>query len=181
MTSGLSVVTMQDLLQENIEGFMPILIDIYNPDISWTEEEKQVYKQDNAHFRFICDDNTVVYQGKTYLPCSFEYVPPESDGSKIGNASVSITALDHRVRELLRKIRTTSEFSIVAMFVKINKDPNEKKFVYKYKEIKSAKFKMSVANLNTTTATFNLAFDRALSQSIPYDTATSERVPSTKG
>lgn len=181
MTSNLNIVTIQELLKENVEGFMPILIDVYNPDIYWTEEERQIYKQDNSHLRFINDVNTVVYRGKTYLPCSFDYTPPESDGSKVGNASVSITALDYRVRELLRKIKTPSELKIIAMFMKLNKDSVENKFIYKYKELKSASFKMSTANMNKITATFNLAFDRALSQSIPYDTATSERVPSTKG
>lgn len=175
--TNINVITMNELAQENVDGFLPILIDVYNPDISWSEEEREIYKQDNSHIRLICDENKVIYKEKTYLPCSFSFQPPETDGGKIGTASVSITALDHRVRRVLRSINLTSELNIISVFEKIEKEEKSGKFIYKFVPIKSAKFSMVSASVNQMTATFNLVFDRGLEQSVPYDMATPERVP----
>lgn len=40
---------------------------------------------------------------------------------------------------------------------------------------------MNSAGSNKTIATFNMVFDNILAQNIPYDIATQDRVPSTKG
>lgn len=178
--TNLNVITMNELSQENIDGFLPILIDVYNPDICWNPAEKDIYQQDNAHIRLICDDNKVVYKGKTYLPCSFNVQLPDSDGGKIGSASISITALDYRVRKILRSIRLGSELNILSVFEKKEKLEGSGKFIYKFVPIKSAKFSMNSASVNRTTATFNLVFDKGLEQSIPYDVALPERVPAAK-
>lgn len=175
----INVLTLDDLSQENIDGFFPVLIDIYNPDISWTPEEIEFYKQSNSHIRLVCDDNTVVYKGKTFLPCSFNFQPPETDGGKIGNATITITALDSRVRKLLRDIKISSELEILATFAKKEKDT--KGFTYSFYPLKNMRFEMSSATMSKVSATFNLVFDSALDQVVPYDIATPERVPSTKG
>ena len=43
----LDVITINDLWQKDIDGFLPILMDIYNPDIVWTQEEKDAYGQED--------------------------------------------------------------------------------------------------------------------------------------
>ena len=73
----IDVVTQEDLWKQNIDGYFPFLLDIYNPDIKWTEEEKTAYGQKNCHLRLICDECRVVYNGEIYLPCSFSFTPPE--------------------------------------------------------------------------------------------------------
>lgn len=178
--TNINVLTMQDLSMENVDGFFPILIDIYNPDISWSNDETNIFKQENSHIRLICDDQKVIYNNKVYIPCSFSFQPPETDGGKIGNATISITALDYRIRKVLRSIGVVSELNIISAFKKVEKE-NTGKFVYKFVPIKSAKFSMSSATVNRTTATFTLTFDRSLSQSVPYDLATQERVLGTRG
>lgn len=179
MTS-LNVVTTNDLTKENIEGYFPVLLKIENPDIYWTEEERRVYKQNNGKICLICDENTVIYKGETYLPCSFTAQLPENDGSKIGAAVISITALDVRVKKLLRSIKKESEIEFIAMFCKCEKKESEG-FLFKYVPLKMAKFTMTTANLSNGTASFRLTFDKALSQIVPYFVATQDRVPGTKG
>ena len=177
----LDVVTMNDIWQADIEGSVPILIEVYNPDIVWTDEEKEVYKQDNCYLRLISDDNKVKYNNKVWLPSSFEFTPPDTDGSKIGNASVSISALDPRVRYLLRSIKLPSEMKIVAMYSKRTLVPETGKFIYQFIKTDMASFTMTTASANNTSATFNLSFDRALNQNIPFDVAVQDRVPATRG
>lgn len=178
--SHIDVVTMKDLWDSNTDGYLPILLEIYNPDIVWTDKEKSFYSQEDSYVRFIADEIKVVYKGKTYLPCAFEYTPPESDGSKIGSASITISALDTRVRQVMRSIQLPSEINVVALFGKQEKSENGG-FIYKFVELNTMSFTMTTASANKTTASFNLDFDRSLMQNVPYDMAVQERVPATAG
>lgn len=177
----INVVTMTELWKQDIDGYLPILMEIYNPDISWTAEEQAAYGQENSYIRLIADENKVVYKGKTYLPCAFDFTPPEIDGKKVGTASISISALDSRVKRLLRTIKIPSDVRIVSLFAKTRKDGTTGAFIYQFAEMDSTTFKMSSASSNKTTATFNLQFGKNMSQNVPYDVATPDRVPGTKG
>jgi hypothetical protein len=99
------------------------------------------------------------------------------DGKKVGSASISITALDSRVKKMLRTINLPSEVTVVSMFAKVSRDSGSP--VYKYRELNSKPFKMSSASSNKTTATFNLTFGNDFSSNVPYDVATQDRVPGT--
>jgi len=171
----LDVITINDLWQKHIDGYLPVLMEIYNPDIIWTQEEKTAYGQEDSYLRVIADDNRVVYKSKTYLPCAFTYSPPELDGKKIGTASISISALDSRVKKMLRTISLPSEATIVSMFAKATRENGN--VIYKYREISSKPFRMNTANSTKATATFNLSFGKNLIQNVPYDIATQDRVP----
>ena len=175
------VVTLQELWKQDIDGYLPILMEIYNPDISWTQEEQQSYGQDNSYLRLIADESKVIYKGKTYLPCAFDFTPPEIDGKKVGAASISISALDSRIKKLLRTIEIPSEVRIVSLFAKTQKDGTTGAFIYKFAELDSTPFKMATSSSNKTTATFNLTFGKNLGQNVPYDVATPDRVPGTRG
>lgn len=177
----IDVVTMTDLWKEDVNGYLPVLIEIYNPDISWTQEERSTYGQDNSYIRLIADDSKVIYKNKTYLPCAFEYTPPEIDGKKVGAASISISALDSRVKKVLRSIRLPSEFNIVSMFAKVEKDGSTGNYIYRFAQMNSKPFIMNSAGSNKTTATFNLVFNKTMNQNIPFDVATADRTPGTKG
>ena len=175
------VITMQELWKQDVDGYLPILLEIYNPDIKWTAEEQSTYNQDNSYIRFIADESRVNYRGKTYLPCAFDFNPPEIDGKKVGNATITISALDSRIKKLLRTIELPSEARIVSLFAKTQKDGTTGAFIYQFAELNSAPFKMSTASSNKTTATFNLTFGKNMAQNIPYDVATPDRVPGTRG
>lgn len=177
----LNVVTMTDLWKQNVDGYLPVLMEIYNPDITWSAEEKSAYGQEDSYIRLIADVNRVVYKGKTYLPCAFDYTPPELDGKKVSGASLSISALDSRVKKLLRMIKLPSEVSIVSMFCKMEKDGSTGNFIYRYTELNSKPFVMNSAGSNKTTATFNLTFSKDMTRAIPFDVATVDRTPGTKG
>lgn len=177
----LDVITIGDLWKQNVNGYLPVLMEVYNPDISWTAEEQAMYGQTNSYLRLIADENRVVYKGKTYLPCAFDFDPPEIDGKKIGNASISISALDSRVKKVIRMIKVPSEVNVVSMFAKVEKDGTTGKFIYKFAELKTTPFMMNSVSNNATTATFSLVYGKDLSQNAPFDVATQDRVPGTKG
>ena len=174
MKKNIDVVTISDLWKKDNDGYMPVLMEIYNPDIKW---ESSSYEQDDCYLRLIANDSKVIYKGKTWLPCAFTFSPPETDGQKVGTASVTISALDARVRFLLRTIRISCDVRIVAMFAKMEKDDSSGKFVYKFAPLDSFDFEMQQATATNTTATFSLTFKSSLQQNVPFDLATSDRVP----
>lgn len=175
----LDVITINDLWQKNIDGYLPVLMEIYNPDISWSNDEKAAYNQEDCYLRVIADDNKVIYKGKTYLPCSFTYNPPELDGKKVGGSSITISALDSRVKKMVRSISLPSEVTVVSMFAKVTRENGN--IIYKYRELNSRPFKMNTASSNKTSATFNLVYGKNFGQNVPYDVATQDRVPGTAG
>lgn len=183
----IDVMTIQDLWKENIDGYFPYLLDIYNPDIKWSAEEISQYGQENAHLRVICDDIPVRFQNKMYLPVAFDFTPPSSDGTKIGQASLAITSLDYRIRRMLRLIKVPSEVTVMAFYVKVTNETEQSEGtddshpVYKFRRLDGMKFSMESAESDKATVKFNLVFDRSMSQNVPYDLATQDRVPAAKG
>lgn len=174
MKKNIDVVTMSELWKSDRDSFLPVLMEVYNPDIKWESKE---YEQDDCYLRLTANDSKLIYKGKTWLPCAFNFSPPETDGQKIGAASVTISALDARVKFLLRTIRVSCTAKIVAMFAKIEKDNNSGKFQYKFIPLDSMEFKMNQATVSNTTATFSLTYKSPLQQNVPYDVATTDRVP----
>lgn len=174
MKKNIDVVTMSELWKADKDSFLPVLMEIYNPDIKWESNE---YEQENCYLRLTANDSKLVYKGKTWLPCAFNFTPPETDGQKVGTASVSISALDARVKFLLRTIRVSCKAKIVAMFAKTEKDDSSGKFFYKFIPLDAVEFEMKQATASNTTANFSLTFKSPLQQNVPYDVATADRVP----
>lgn len=173
MPRNINLLTAQELFSQDTDGYLPVLLEVHNPDIKW----ENGYEQENGYLRLISDVNKVKYKGKTWLPCAFDYTPPEKDGAKIGNASITISAIDARVRILLRTIRLKSEISIVAVFAKVKRDEISENISYKFVPLENVKFSMKSATSNSSSATFTLEVDSSLKQSIPYDIATQDRCP----
>lgn len=180
--TNLTEEALRDLYAKQSDMILPVMFEVYNPDITWSEKEQKNYGQTNNYIRFINSDMKVKYQGNTYLPCVFEYQMPESDGAKVGNANVTISALDGRIRRLLRSIKLPSTFKVVAIYAKIKKDDDTGGFYYyAFQEVNSISYQMLSASSNKATASFELYFDRSLSVNIPTIMATKDKVPSTRG
>lgn len=174
----------QELNAQNINGSFPVMIEIYNPDIYWGEvvnrdNNETEYEQENCYLRLISTDTKVIYNNHTWIPCNMEFTPPEVDGAKIGTASLTMSSIDARVKLILRSLKIPSTVKAVALFAKVKKD-NSKGFIYKFIKLNGKEFTMETASSNTSTATFNLVFNKALQQSIPYDVATPDRTPAAK-
>lgn len=165
---NLQTVAMEEIWRSQSDGYLPALLEIYNPDIKWDDDS---LGQDNCYFRIISDTNAVTYRGKRYLPCKFEFTMPEENGQKIGNASISISAIDTRVTQILRSIDMPCEVTISAYFAK-------KDNVIKFFPLDSLKTSLPSATYNRTVATFNLVFKDVMQLNIPADVATSDRLPS---
>ncbi len=164
----IQTIAMEEIWKSRSDGYLPVLIDIYNPDIKWNDDS---LGQEACHFRAISDTNAAVYKGKKFLPCSFNVKVPEEDGEKLGTATITISTIDTRITQVLRSIDMKCEVTIEAFFAKQGTK-------IKYLPLDSLKATIPSANYNRSTATLQLVFKDALQINIPAEVATKDKLPS---
>lgn len=170
---NIQTVALEELWNQNTEGHLPVLLEIFNPDIKWGDDELE---QENMYLRVIDDSNPVIYQGKKYIPARFDFTPPEETGKTIGNASITLSAIDSRVVQMLRSIELQCQVTVMAMFAK--KTTSSGSTTYMFYPLDHLRTKMDSANYNRVTAQLNLVFKDVLKLNVPRDKATKNQLPS---
>lgn len=162
-------ITIKELFDNPSDGNIPVLLDIQHEGIVWTDNSNE---QENGHLRLINNNVQVVYQGKTYLPAAFSFTLPEEDGKKVGDTSISITAIDQRIINLIRSINSKPRCTFDAFYTKYNETQLMFQKLYHYN------FEMDSVTWDGITAKWKLIFDPAMKLKIPVDVATINRCPS---
>lgn len=165
---NIQAITMEEIWKQNTEGHIPVLLDIYNPDLKWEDNSAE---QENMHLRVIDDSNPVIYQGKKYLAGRFTYTPPDENGKSIGQSTITISAIDSRITQTLRSIELESEVTVVAAFVKEGS-------VYTFLPFTNHHAKLPSATYNRTAATLTLVNKDVLQLNIPRNQASKDLFPS---
>lgn len=174
----ISTIALEEIWKQNTDGHIPVLLEIYNPDIKWGDNELE---QENMYLRVIDDSNPVMYKGKRYIPACFEYTPPEEDGKKISEASITLSAIDSRVIQLLRSIEIPCDITVMATFAKcVDYDEalKREKTVFKFYPIEYLKAKAKAASYDRTTARLSLIYKDVMSLNVPRDIATKNQLMS---
>jgi hypothetical protein len=173
---NIQTVLMEEIWKDDTEGHIPVLMEIFNPDIKWSDGSGD---QENMYLRVIDDSNTVVYKGKKYLPCKFNYTPPEENGKTIGQASITISALDTRIVEVLRSVQEECQVSVVAAFAKkvTVTQSGQETTTYKFYPLDELQAKMQSATYSRTTAQLNLVYKDVLKLNVPRNIATKDKLP----
>jgi hypothetical protein len=174
---NIQTVAMEEIWKQNTDGHIPVLLEIFNPDIKWKDGSLE---QENMYLRVIDDSNPVMYKGKKYLSAKFEYTPPDEDGKTVGNASITLSAIDSRVVQMLRSIELQCDVTVMAAFAKITKvtETGEEKVTYRFYPLDQLKARMPSASYNRTTAQLSLTYKDALKLNVPRDIATKDKLPS---
>lgn len=160
--------TLEELFSSSTAGSLPILIDIRHDALKWKDSSLE---QEDRHMRLINAPTAVRYNGHKYLPAVFGYTMPTEDGTKVGNSTITISAIDQRVVELIRSIRTPPVAVIEAFFTKPTEDSFAFSRLYHYE------FEMRDVTWDATTAKWILVFDPVMQINVPKDLATRSRVP----
>lgn len=168
MTANIETVTLQELFNGTSDGEIPILIDIYHPDIVWEDESTG---QEQEHLRLINNNLSVKYDGKKYLPSHFSFVLPGVDGKKIENSSITISAIDKRVVDVIRSIKDRPVCTVEAFYTKLSDTRFSFSKLYKFK------FQMSSVSWNGVSAKWELIADPANNVNLPRDLATITNCP----
>ena len=174
---NIQTVAMEELWNDSTDGHIPVLMEIFNPDIKWSDDN---IEQENMYLRVIDDSNPVVYKGKKYIPCKFSYTPPEENGKNIGQATITLSAIDTRVVQLLRSCQVECDVTVVAAFAKkvVVNEGGTNTTTYKFYPLDELKVKMQSATYSRTTAQLNLVYKDVLKLNVPRNIATKNKTPS---
>jgi hypothetical protein len=172
ITKHIQTIAMKELYNQNMDGFLPVLVEIYNPDLVWDGLDGM----SDGYLRLINDTEDVVYKGIKYIKSNITFSLPETDGKSVGNGSVSICDVDHRVTLILRSIELKCTIKLIAVFARWEGESTSKKLCFY--PLSNYKFIMETATYNGKTATFPLIAYKPLSLNVPRDSATRDMFPS---
>lgn len=168
MPKNIEAVTISELFDRASDGNIPILVDIQHGSIVWEDNKEQ----ENGHLRLVNNNAKVKYQEKVYYPAYFSFVLPSEDGQKVGNTSVTISAIDQRIIEVIRSINSAPKCVFEAFYTKLSDTQILFSKLYHYE------FLMDSVNWDGITAKWNLVFDSACQLNVPRVLATVNRCPS---
>lgn len=174
---NLNSIAVEEIWKENTDGYLPVLLEIFNPDIKWNDNSNE---QENMYLRVINDTNPVVYKGKKYIPCSFNFALSDEDGKKINSATITLSTLDSRIVQMLRSIDVQCEVTIMAMFAKktvVTQSGTQRK-VMKFFPLEHYKGKLPTATYDNTKASLTISYKDVLSLNVPRTIMTKNLLPS---
>jgi hypothetical protein len=91
------------LFKKNVEGSTPILL-----KVSHTDMEEPLYLTDNSQ--------SLVYEGNTYMPAYFKITLPEASKESVGLAKITMGAVDLRIINLVRNMRSPLKIKFMAEY-----------------------------------------------------------------
>lgn len=171
---SIQTMTLKELFASTTDGTFPILIDIQSDQIVWNysgNESDYRHRQENHHLRLINSNAAVVCNGYLYEPAVFTCEMPSEDGSKVGNMSITISAIDQRIIEIIRSITSKPSAFIDSFFTKISDSQ------YIFSKMYHYEFQMTSVTWDNVTAKWNLVFDPSMQVNVPRDTGTALRCP----
>lgn len=146
------------LLRMNSHAKFPYLIEIRNDDL--------------GVFRYANTDRDIEYQGETFQCGYFLVTPPERSESSIGDAKLTISAVD---TEWISRIRTTQKRSTCKFVACIDYyDQNGNPVL---EPIEENTFLLTSAQWDDLTITWTMVFDENMGIMIPCDVANSLNFP----
>jgi hypothetical protein len=115
-------------------------------------------------------DTAIDYGGDTYLASVFQIDPPDKDGSKIGDAQITISAVDQFWINKIRGTRIPAKITFMAVIVYDEDGIN-------IEEIERMRFTLRGARWNETAVSWAMSFDENMKINVPPDKCTAQKVP----
>lgn len=161
-------------------AFLPVLLDITHPEITWFEDQNEKTAQQDGHLRLVNDVRGVMYQGDDtephyYYPCNFSIKMPKEDGKTKGKASASISCADGRIVEVIRSVSEGLEAQVVAFYAKMTNDDGQVR--YAFSKLYSKKFSLGDVTYDGLNASWTFDPDNTAEMSIPVDKGSLFRFP----
>jgi hypothetical protein len=126
----------------------------------------EITHEDMGPFYYANADEDIDYDGKTYLSAVFSLQPPDRDGSKIGDAQLTISAVDQQWILKIRSTQKPAKLRFIAAMV-CQKDGS----VW-IEPIEENAFTLRAASWNETAIVWNLVFDENMAILLPAEDCT---------
>jgi hypothetical protein len=136
----LSPVSERQIAQQRTEANFPCLIKITHPNYP-------------AGWFYTNASESITYKGDIYNTAVFSIQPPSRDGSKIGDASLTMSAIDLVWIERIRETRIPAKIEFVAVIV------YEEGSVAGIEPLEENSFTLRMANWNEISITWAMRFD----------------------
>lgn len=135
------------------EAFVPYLIEINSPDF--------------GIFRYTNIDSEVTFEGHAFTPAYFEISPPEKTEGAVGNAKISISAVN---QEWIVRIRDGDQQSRLRLIhVLIYEEGGQ----IKVESIEDTDFSLTNADWDDASISWDMEYDDVMQVKVPCDTADS--------
>jgi hypothetical protein len=142
------------IFKKNVVGSTPILL-----KVSHTDMEEPLYLTDNSQ--------ALVYEGNTYIPAYFKIILPESSKESVGLAKITMGAVDLKVINLVRNMKTALKIKFMAEYYEEGI----------FSRLDSFEFELTNINWNAMAMEGDLAFKSLLDVEFPSGEFTSLTTP----
>jgi hypothetical protein len=142
----------REIARRNTHAKFPVLIKITNDDL--------------GDFYYANSDQNIDYDNHTYLASVFSLEPPDKDGDKIGNARITISAVD---QEWIQRIRTTQKPAGLHFIAAILYDNNGKMQI---EALEENSFTLRAASWNEIAISWEMVFDENMLILLPAEDCT---------
>lgn len=148
-----------EILRQQVHASFPYLIEITYDDY--------------GTFRYANSDDDLEFDGNTYTACTFSVAPPDKTESKIGDGSLTFSAI-YNNREWIKKIRGTSKRGKIrvvgAILYADNYSVDGIEAIYDTEYTLSDASWSEDASRNESELTFKMKFDDGMDIVMPCDT-----------
>jgi len=121
---------------------------------------------------FVNSNEPITFDGNIYNAASFSIDPPSRDGDKIGDATLTLSAIDQFWIQKIRAAKKPAKLLFVAVIV-YDKD-NGIEGVEPMEEIS---FTLRVARFNEISVTWTMVFDERMAILVPVDICNAMNTP----
>jgi hypothetical protein len=113
--------------------------------------------EDFGTFYYANSSYTITYQGQVYQSATFSINPPDQDGSKVGNASLTISDVNQTWVQKIRSTKKTAKIHFIAG-IQFNNDGH-----VQFEVIEENTFTLRLATYNGVLVTWEMEFDLTMS------------------
>jgi hypothetical protein len=157
MGDGMNFYAQKEIARRSTQAQFPFLIEIAHEDM--------------GSFYYANADENIAYGGQTYLSAVFSLQPPDRDGSRIGDAQLTISAVDQQWTLKIRSTQKPAKLRFIAAIV-YQKDGS----VW-VEPIEENEFTLRAASWNEIAIVWNLVFDENMAILLPSEDCTALTCP----
>jgi len=149
----LSAKNQKEIASQRTIADFPYLIKISHPDY--------------IDMYFANSSKDVIHKGITYEASTFTIQLPDRDGAKIGNATLTISAIDQFWIERIRTIQKPAALQFIAVIVNDGQ----------VEELENNSFTLRASNWNEISITWEMIFDENMAIVVPADKCNAMTTP----
>jgi hypothetical protein len=125
----------------------------------------------NMDYYYANSSNNITYKGDIYNASSFSIDPPDQDGAKIGNATLTMSVVDQVWIERMRSTQIPAKLQFIAVIV------SDESGASGIEALEENSFTLRAANWNELAVSWEMSFDERMANIITSVKCTPQITP----